>query len=375
MNKKVYQDLKKDIQKSTDGKAKLIEVGPCTLHPVHTAVKKMCSNLDVEVDRILVSLHSLFKISLVRRANYKAVCDEVGEAMENFVHHVATRWGSILVGVNKVVLHFPSLDKFITQELPNVEKKIKDNIVYQNLLQFFEKKEENLVRFKFISYVVTISNKFNLRFQTESPSVCFIMDESIALFTRIANVICNGSSLPKCATDLFYLDIDEFLEENKKQELDIDPTLKALLNDLPEESKDDLEKEFFGAIIAELKHLQRNMNFDKPILEHLKAFDPKYRRDATTKANMLEVAKETGRFTEKEIENLDDEISVYTLELDDENIPSFNCFKDRLDIEFYPKIWKAIENKSGKIPSAFTKLTKLIMSLPHGQATIERSFR
>ena len=150
---------------------------------------------------------------------------------------MATRWGSILAGVNKVLQHFPSLDKFINEELPSVEKKIKDNIVYQNLLGFFDKKEENLCRFKFISYVVTFSNKFNVRFQTESPSVCFLLEESIALFTKIANIICNGSKLPKTATDLFYLDFDEFLKENKKQDLDIDQALKDLLDDLPEESR------------------------------------------------------------------------------------------------------------------------------------------
>ncbi len=82
---------------------------------------------------------------MVQRATYKAICDEVGEAVEFFVRHVAARWGSILVGVNKVLLHFPLLDKFINDELPLVEKKIKDNIVYQNLFEFFDKKEENLL--------------------------------------------------------------------------------------------------------------------------------------------------------------------------------------------------------------------------------------
>ena len=118
------------------------------------------------------------------------------------------------------------------------------------------------------------------------------------------------------------------------------------------------------------------MNFDLPILEHMKALlHPKYRRNATTKGNMLKVAKETGCFSEKELEILDDEVVVYTLELDEVNVPDFNAFKDRLDTDYYTKIWKEIENKSGKTPYAFIKQTKLVMSLPHGQATIERSFR
>ncbi len=87
----------------------------------------------------------------------------------------------------------------------------------------------------------------------------------------------------------------------------------------------------------------------------MKAFDPKYRRNATTKANMLKVAKEIGGFSEKELKNLDNEVVVYTLELDEVNVPDFNAFKDRLDTAYYPKIWKAIENKSSKNQGASIK--------------------
>ena len=55
--------------------------------------------------------------------------------------------------------------------------------------------------------------------------------------------------------------------------------------------------------------------------------------------------------------------------------PYTNNKNNRLDRDFYPEVFEAMTRNLGYKPVEFIKLTKLVLSLSHGQASIERSFR
>ena len=56
-------------------------------------------------------------------------------------------------------------------------------------------------------------------------------------------------------------------------------------------------------------------------------------------------------------------------------LPYTNNKKNCLDKDFYPTIFAEMAVQLGSEPMEFMKPTKLVLSLSHGQACIEQSFR
>lgn len=85
----------------------------------------------------------------------------------------------------------------------------------------------------------------------------------------------------------------------------------------------------------------------------------------------MDFALSLERFEEAELAELDHEVSTYI----SMQVPDFNVIEDRLDTDFYVKVWDEMEKTLLKEPLQFKRLTKIVLGLLHGQAQVERSFR
>ena len=90
---------------------------------------------------------------------------------------------------------------------------------------------------------------------------------------------------------------------------------------------------------------------------------------------MLFIATNSGKFSDEEMKNLDNDTEIFSLE-------GFSFFtrNQHLDTDFYPTVWKLLQGHFTEkyerqyIPRAFIKSIKLVLSISHGQATVEHSF-
>ena len=89
----------------------------------------------------------------------------------------------------------------------------------------------------------------------------------------------------------------------------------------------------------------------------------------------MTVAAKSGKFSTKEMDALEKEISAYC------DIELFTDFptvtkQQQLETDFYPKVWTLLKDHLSEkdkeyIPEAFIKLSKLELSISHGQVTVE----
>ena len=112
------------------------------------------------------------------------------------------------------------------------------------------------------------------------------------------------------------------------------------------------------------------MNIDNKLLYFVSAFDPLERKKTHTVQKMIKFAGKTKRFNDSEMLTLEVQIKKY-VDLSNEVIPKFNA-GDRLDA-FFDDIWSKMTDPNE--PSQFKRLCKIVLSLSHGQASIERGFR
>ena len=75
----------------------MLDIGACPLHPTHTALKEGVKFLDLDIDMLLIRIHSLLKISIVRREILGNLFLELELEIITFNKHVTTRWLTIKI--------------------------------------------------------------------------------------------------------------------------------------------------------------------------------------------------------------------------------------------------------------------------------------
>ena len=366
---KLFQQKHKEMFKDA---SMFIDLGSCNIHPAHNAFKAFTKAVEgVNISQLLNCLHSIFKLSTVRRKRYADICLELIGKIEFFLRHVASRWLTAGPAISRVIFHFEALQEFL-RTMPEYEPAmVKENKeVYRVLNEFFlcEEADENLVKLYFIEYVAGIHEEYCLKLQTESPVIPFLQEESLYLFKRILGIVCNTADIPSHPKNIVSLKLEEFADDSKRRKKPLDAG-GYLLKELPKYPA--LQKNLRKAVIADAKHLQKHLNLDNDYQIQVSAFDPKNREETKTKRYMTELGSKLLNKTENK--KLSAQIDAYIIVAD--VAPYTNNKNNRLDRDFYPEVFEAMTRNLGYKPVEFIKLTKLVLSLSHGQASIERSFR
>ena len=352
------------------GKVYLLEMGHCQIHPSHGAFQKALKKLKIKIEQILVCHHSFFKNTTKRRYNYTQVCKKVGIKEQFPLEFGVTRWTDGVRCIARVREQIPAMKEYI-KELPNTDKSVVTGEVFKVLHDFYadENIEENIVRLHFAEYLASKHVPFNAKLQADKPIAPFLCYSTRKLFQNILNSV-SKDTLPTNYTDIAKYKVKEKIEKWRKTTPEFGATCDDLLKQLPEEKRNHLILEFKTAITEDLLSMQNMMSFNEVLIEELSSFEPDSRKRSKTNERMNKIAKKSNRFTESELLMLDDEIKEYT---NLNSVPTFTGI-DRLD-EHYAKVWVLMEDKMGSKPENFIRLTKLVLSLSHGQATVERSFR
>ncbi len=90
------------------------------------------------------------------------------------------------------------------------------------------------------------------------------------------------------------------------------------------------------------------------------------------KKSLLQTSASLGRISESESESLSSQLNVYQV-LDSKLLLPFNDGEDRVD-DWWCHTFGVIEKQIGEEPLALRKLVKMCLSLPHGNAFLERGF-
>ena len=95
----------------------------------------------MDIENILVCLHSFLKLSTVRRELYVEVCLDLEQDVEFFIKHVSSRWLTAGSAIDRVIKHYSELKEFIEMTLPRADTKINHNPVWKKLSSMFQDSE------------------------------------------------------------------------------------------------------------------------------------------------------------------------------------------------------------------------------------------
>jgi len=92
----------------------LIDLGTCSLHPVHTAFRKAFESLPFDVEHYVTDIYQWFKLSSARREDYRHVqAEDLEECVGKFfLKPVSSRWLYLEPVCRRVIEQYEPLKKY-----------------------------------------------------------------------------------------------------------------------------------------------------------------------------------------------------------------------------------------------------------------------
>ena len=156
------------------GVHKLIDIGTCSLHPVHTAFMKGIESLPFDVEEFSNDVYSWFKLSSARREDYSEVqsqelLDTVGEF---FLRPVSSRWLSMEPVCRRLIEQFRVIKKYFLVTIPNSStgKSVGSGDRYKRIRAAVSD-PSTLVYLNFIAYLASNLTPFLKLFQKYEPLI------------------------------------------------------------------------------------------------------------------------------------------------------------------------------------------------------------
>lgn len=117
VNKLFHRKLADELFK-LHGK-KIIDIGTCNLHPVHTAFINGLKKIQFDFDKLPQNLHFFFKNSSARRHDYAEIT-EIEKQVEAYVmlRHVSSRWMSLKTVLQRIISQWTNLQHYFLVYLP-----------------------------------------------------------------------------------------------------------------------------------------------------------------------------------------------------------------------------------------------------------------
>lgn len=351
----------------------LIDIGTCSLHVVHNALRKGIAGLDCDVERFVSDIYQWFKMSAARREDFRSIqVSSLVESAENhlFLRHVDSRWCTLGPVCERIVEQYEALQEYFLKFLPKAN--VKPGERYNNICAFL-KESKNLM---FIHFTIFICNAFTpylKLFQKESPLIHilyvkqnellrnvmfkFIKDESVGLKEGISlcNVNCQDSN------NWMLL-----------KKIDIGCAAKKLLS-IPQ------HRDFLLCVrstyIKICEYLQKKLPLSNPLLRDLKYISPDCQSDPSkSKEAIARIADHMIKVTKTDVicDCIKSEYSVYIH--DDLTAEKALYLKENDICHYWAEVAKKKDVLGKKKYPNLCKLMKSCLTLSHGNSIPERGF-
>ena len=112
----VNKAVKTNKKLMTKCSRQLVNTGSCQLHVLHNSFKKKrVEAYGEDIENLCIDLFNFFKLSASRREDYAAIQQKLDLDEVIFLHHVESRWLSLLPAIEKVRNQFPVLQDYFKE--------------------------------------------------------------------------------------------------------------------------------------------------------------------------------------------------------------------------------------------------------------------
>lgn len=377
VNLRFYEDLKK--KRNDNLFHTLVDIGTCSLHSVHGAVKSGIEKTSWNIKETLKGAFYLLHDSPARREDFEVV------TMSNKypLYFCATRWVEnklvadrmleIWANMLKIMEFWNKLPKYkqpSCKSFVNLNKAVKDPLTEAKISCF--------------SFICSLVEPYLKKFQSDKPMVPFLYTDLKALIKNILQLVVKPVILDKCKTGMQMSSIDLDKNENllPLTEIELGFGVKNIIKDLKrkdtitnkEVAEFKIEAQRF--IISVLQKLFERSPIKSDFVRFCSIFDP---------AVILSCEKKVLQKRFKLLLNQFMSFSILSPAQCDSAVLEFNSFLDN-ELKKHRDNFEKFEESKNRLDDfyfnyAFVNcyenlsfIIKVVLTLSHGQASIERQF-
>ncbi|KAJ8031243.1 hypothetical protein HOLleu_27914 [Holothuria leucospilota] len=377
VNWKVFDQLCKDVKKQQIGK-KLLNLGSCGMHVMHNAFRCGCQACGWNLEESLQSMHSLFKDSPARSEDYISITGS-SKFPSLFCKH---RWLENVCVMQRALEVMPQLKKYIEatkqKKVTKPTSKTYDTVCEAVADPLFPTKGE------FFISVAGDLEPFLAKYQTDAPMMAFLASDLYSVLKSLMQCFVKQTVLADVTTALRMSKISVEDKKNLKElsNVDVGFVAKNLLSQLKKRGAiSDREvlkfkQECQTFLSSVCKKLLEKSPIKYPIVRTSSWLNPECVasqpvNSKSTLTTCLQLLVDAGYVHARDCDRVLREFQALVDNSSSEGSPTpfaaFSRETDRLDTFYYK-----LEGQTSY--SRLWAVVKMMLSLSHGQADVERGF-
>lgn len=368
---------------ASQGISELINIGTCSLHPVHTAFMKGIDKIEFDVDQFSNDVFSWFKLSAARREDYSELQKEelLETAGEFFLRPVSSRWLSMEPVCRRIIEQYPAMKKYFLVTLPKAanNKSICSGDRYKRIRIALED-PGTLANLNFIAFLASCLTPFLKLFQACEPLIHVLHEKLnelvrtlMLLFLKVDVVSGKeGRSLMevKCYDGGNWLPLKSVAVGSG--------TSAALVAMTKEDERKKIRQSFRSCLLATVTYLQERLPLSDPVIRDVQCLHPLMRNTEQGKNAIKRLCSHLTKVTKDDafIDQVNGEWLLYMLE-DDKKIDQWIVDHpgEGNDIcGYWFSITQMTDCSGAKKYVKLGAVAKAALTLSHGNAIPERGF-
>ena len=354
------------------GNLGLMDPGPCPIHPAHTAFRKGLDSLETNVSSFAHCLFSFFRHSTARREDFARSREMVSleeDVTRFYLRPVDTRWLYFKNVLLRIEQNWEASIKFFIQQIPNSSdagsKQAQKGQAYKIIHDFLRPSNApfNHIRVQFLLYVCRVFDPYLISLQREEPLIHLLYGKCKQLVTDLLSLIVRPEDIPRDGRRLAELKVSKIDEGS----FFAPPSLQDELSRLNEPYARRLKLEFHRSIVAILSHLQDRLPLKNDVVRNSQFLNPNERKSSIAREKALALAKMTKRFSKMELDKINVQYQCYQTR-------RFETVEHSRIDEYWHGIIGQFKSFDLEHPAELERLVRMVLSLSHGQADVERSF-
>ena len=279
VNKSFHQKLVHHLKEDVD--TTVLDLGTCSLHPVHTAFRKGISELTYDIDGFLEDLYFFFKYSSARKKDFLAIQDLTNVTAQFLKQPAETRWIAIKYVAVRVLDQYPNIKEYFLKFLPeekNFRSTFEKTDRYKRICKYLN---DPLVEaaLSFCGYIANDFEEFLKPFQSNEPKIHLMYPAMCQLVVNIMHKFVSRKVLSGDAAKNIAIDVEKAKNLKPVKLIDVGTKGKQLLSD-PTFSKADQTKFRNGCMNfykKSTKYLVDHLPLNRPILQYAQYLHPEKR--------------------------------------------------------------------------------------------------
>ena len=342
----------------------------CLIHVCHNSFRAGLKKYGSDAEELCLNLYYFISKSPARREDLLVIEEALGLDELVLLHHVQSRWLSLVPALQRVISMKAALVKLFVDELPKNDKNITKNDKYWTIRNALESKEVE-IQMEFLISIKPIFDEFLTKFQKGEPMIHLLYPNCEKLLKlTIGRLMKNKVYKDKRGEDLKKINVEKVEMQLTSDQFKQMQGHKVVTLMESTDTDDDLNKRALLGMVsfykAVIKYLQDNLPLDNGLLKALTCLNPREQNSSKSKEYCKTVASAMPCITGDEKVKVGDEwIRYQEIEINDDDI------QGRID-HFWHRIFN-IPDKCGDFFEVLPKMVKCALTLCHSNADVERS--